>query len=166
MKTREARLKCVVKARMRLDGVWSDVCIRDISTRGMLLQAALAPRRGKYVEVYRGRHVVVARVVWSTDHRFGIHTQDRLNVRTILGEPDLSTNNYNEKIMTRLSLERRSKKRDQADLQWKAERSRLISKAGEFATIGIAIAATGYILSSIIFEALSGPLATVSATLS
>ena len=155
MKPREPRLKCVVKARMRLDGVWKDVCIRNISSRGMLLQAGSAPARGTYVEVYRGRHVIVARIAWAKDNRFGIHTQDRLDVQAILGEPDLSGANYKDVIKTQPTFERRAAPRPtQADLRWRAERSRFKAKALEFACI----AAVGGSIGLVLFDTVSDTL--------
>ncbi len=166
MKAREPRLTCVVKARMRLDGIWSDVCIRNISSRGMLVQAASAPPRGTYVELYRGRHVVVARVAWSKEHRFGIRTQDRLNVEAILGEPDLSAANYKEKLKDEPSFERRSSPRvSQADLRWRAERSRFSSRALEFACLCAFGLCVGMVLFETASDTMTDPLAAVSVEL-
>jgi hypothetical protein len=167
MKAREPRLTCVIKARMRLHGVWRDVCIRNISSRGMLIQAASAPPRGTYVEVYRGRHVIVARVAWSKDHRFGVHTQDRLNLDALLQEPDASGINYKDKLKAEPAFERRATPRPrQADLRWRAERSRFFSKALEFACVG----ATGAAAALLVFDTASGvlarPVAAVTAELS
>lgn len=83
-KPREARQKVVLPARMRLGGQFSDVCIRDISSRGMMLQAANPPPQGSYVEIYRSAHTIVARVVWSRERRFGIQSQDKMHVAEII----------------------------------------------------------------------------------
>ena len=167
MKPREPRLKCVVKGRMRLNGVWKDVCIRNISSRGMLLQAGPAPARGTYIEVYRGRHVIVARVAWAKENRFGIQTQDRLNIKAILGEPDLSGVSYNDAIKTQPTFERRSAPRPtQADLRWRAEQSRFKAKALEFACIAAVAGSIGMILFDTVSDTLAQSVAGVSAGLS
>jgi hypothetical protein len=83
-KPREPRQKVVLPARMRLGGKFSDVCIRDISSRGMMLQAANPPPQGSYIEIYRAAHTIVARVVWSRERRFGIMTQDKMHVADIV----------------------------------------------------------------------------------
>ncbi|QDP18920.1 PilZ domain-containing protein [Sphingomonas xanthus] len=66
----------LVPARMRVGASWSDASILNISSRGMLLRSAAAPPQGTYLEIRRGPHIVVARVVWSNTDRFGIRTQD------------------------------------------------------------------------------------------
>ena len=167
MKQREPRLACIVKARMRLDGVWRDVCIRNISSRGMLLQAGPPPRRGTYLEVYRGRHVIVARVAWSSDNRFGIQTQDRLDVQAIITEPDLSAARYNDVLKTQPAFERRSAPRPtQAELRWRAERSRFRAKALEFACVAAVTGSVGLVIFDTVSDRLTSSVAGVSAGLS
>jgi hypothetical protein len=167
MKSREPRLTCVIKARMRLDGTWKDVCIRNISSRGMLIQAASELPRGTYVEVYRGRHVIVARVAWSKDHRFGIYTQERLNIDAVLQEPDLSGVNYKEASTTQRSYERRERARpSDADLRWRAERSTFASKALEFACIVMVGASGAAVAFDVVADTLTKPMAAVTTQLS
>jgi len=73
---------------MRVGPAWNDVCILDISSRGLALQTADPPPRGSYLEVRRGRHVIVARVVWSGQQRVGVLSQDPLAIDAIIGEAD------------------------------------------------------------------------------
>lgn len=167
MKPREPRVKVIIKARMRLDGVWADVCIRDISSRGLLLQAASAPSRNSYVEIYRGRHVIVARVVWTKDERFGVQTQDRLNIDAVIEEPDLSGIEFRKARAASPTFERRSAPRPPSadDLRWKAERSRHLSKAAEFACLGALGASAAFLIFEGFYDAVAEPMATVSANL-
>lgn len=165
MKQREPRLKCVIKARVRLDGLWGDVCIRDISSRGMLLQAKSAPPRGTYVEVYRGRHAIVARVVWSKDNRFGVQTQDRLNPGALLNEPDKSAVSYTDTLKTNPTFERRSAPRTSHDLRWNAEQNRFRAKAAEFACLAAASIVGAMFLFDAVSSTLSEPLSVASAHL-
>lgn len=81
---REPRRKVLIRARMRAGHAFVDVCIRDISSRGMLIQGSSSPPRGAYVEIFRGRWSMVARVVWSKDRRFGVVTQDRMDVDAVV----------------------------------------------------------------------------------
>lgn len=151
---------------MRLDGVWRDVCVRNISSRGMLLQAGSAPHRGTYVEVYRGKHVIVARVAWSKDNRFGVQTQERLNIQAILGEPDLSGTSYKDAVKKQPTYERRSAPRPtEAELRWRAEQSRFTSKALEFACIAAVGGSIAFALFDTMSDTFSKPLASVSAAL-
>jgi len=73
---------------MRVGSAWNDVSIVDISSRGLALHAADPPPRGSYLEVRRGRHVIVARVVWAQQQKLGLRRQDPLAIDAIISEPD------------------------------------------------------------------------------
>src|ERR1700754_200748 len=81
---REPRQKVVLPARMRAGAAQMDVCIRDISSRGMLVQAGTPPPRGTYVEILRPGYSVTGRVVWSKHHKFGIQSRDRISMAAVL----------------------------------------------------------------------------------
>ena len=83
-KPRESRQKVVLPARMRAGAGQVEVCIRDISTRGMLLQASVPPARGTYVEIVRPGGSVTGRVVWSKHHKFGIEARGKICIRAML----------------------------------------------------------------------------------
>ena len=72
MTAREPRLKVLVRARIKAGATWHDACILNISSRGMLMQAGVPPVRGSYLEIRRGPVLVVARVMWTKQHRFGV----------------------------------------------------------------------------------------------
>jgi hypothetical protein len=156
-----------VKARIRVGGSWGDVCVRDISSRGLLLQAANVPPRGSYIEVRRGRHSVVARVVWASDERFGVLAQDRISIDGFVGEPDLSTIDFNTASRAQPGFERRAAPRgsEVQRLEQKLLRSRRISSVLQFMTLaGLgAIAATAAF--DIVGSTLSMPLAAMNASL-
>lgn len=88
LKPRETRQKVLIKARMRAASAWSDACILNISPQGLLLQVSAPPPRGTYIEIHRGRHIIVARVAWAKNHRLGVRTQDRLAIGDIINQPD------------------------------------------------------------------------------
>jgi len=81
---RENRHKVVLPARMRAGAGQVDVCIRDISSRGMLIQAGVPPARGTYVEILRPGCSVTGRVVWSKHHKFGIEARGKISVAMML----------------------------------------------------------------------------------
>lgn len=128
LKDREPRRQIFVRARMRSDGAFSDVCIRNISSRGMLLQAAVSPPRGSYVEIFCSRHTIVARVVWVQDRRFGVHTRERMDIGALLGECGYVERRSPNR--TAPNLGRRS-----TDVQQRFERSRQLSAAFEFGSL-------------------------------
>lgn len=74
------RQKVLVRARMRVGAAESDVCIRDMSARGMLVQANAPPGRGTLVVIDCEGWPVPGQVIWCGDRRFGIQTRDTLDV--------------------------------------------------------------------------------------
>ena len=164
-KPREPRRKVAVAARMRVDGKYSDVCIRDISSRGMMLQAATPPRPGTYIEILRAAHIVVARVVWASDRRFGIRSQDRIDIRGIVeATPGSGTRPVDQ--------ERRAADRSRPaggtaaiDLAERAERNRHRSRAFQFGLLTVCGLLAAGLAANVAYDVLSSPLKTVSAHL-
>jgi hypothetical protein len=65
-----------------------EICIRDISSRGLMLEANAPPPRGTYVEIVGAEQTIVGCVIWRKDRRFGIRTRDRIDVSAaICGTP-------------------------------------------------------------------------------
>ena len=85
-KPREHRLKVVLPARMKDNRGWHDVRILNISSKGLMARSPAAPSQGSYLEVRRGSHVIVARVVWSNGQQFGLQSQSRLDPSEIIEE--------------------------------------------------------------------------------
>ena len=83
-KRRHQRRKVLLPARLKQDSGWSDVCIRDISPKGLLVQGGSPPPRGAYVELRRGAHIIVAKVAWAKNQQFGLTTQDILSVDALI----------------------------------------------------------------------------------
>lgn len=161
MKPRETRQKVLIGARMRLDGGFCDVRIRDISSKGLLLEAELAPKRGSYLEIYRGRHVIVARVVWSNAKRFGVLAQDRMHIDTIVNEPDESGPRKIDPA-TQLPVERRASPRPSAqEIAQRATRNRYMSAAMQFGLIVMFGASAAVVLFGFVGHSFSEPLAIV-----
>jgi hypothetical protein len=89
LKPREPRHKVLIKARVRTASAWSDACILNVSSQGLSLQVVNPPPRGSYLEVWRGRNVIVARVIWTSHHRIGLHSQERLAVSDFVHQTEL-----------------------------------------------------------------------------
>ena len=160
MKAREERRKVLIRARMRSCATWGDVCILNISSRGLQLQSARPPERGADVEVRRGPPVIVGRVAWSKQHRFGIRSQDALFIDAIIAEPDSAEAMRGP--VAYVPAERRSAPRRAAS----ADNSRLVGRAMEFACLGLVVLAGATILYGAAESALAAPLAKVSGALS
>lgn len=81
---RELRRRVVISARMRSGAQWSDACILNISSRGMMIHSGRAGPLGAMVELRRGDHVIIAQVVWRDGTRAGLRSDERLPVDQIL----------------------------------------------------------------------------------
>lgn len=167
MKPREHRHNVVLQARMRIGSAWTDICIRNISSRGLMAQAGTPPERGAYVEIYKGRQIIVGRVMWSRDRRFGIRTQDRLNIGAIVQEPALHGAGRPAAPGGTGLVERRSdpSRLTQAAIAERLERSRRLSSAVQFGIIIACGAAVACITMAIVAEALGRPLQAIAARL-
>ncbi len=163
LKTREPRRKVMLNARMRVASTWNDVCILNISTRGVLIQAAEPPARGTYLDLHRGQHAIVGRVAWVEDQRFGVHTQDVLAVEAIIDPGNPAIARLVCVIATEAALERRASPRA---AQARHQASRMLSRSLEFAVVGLFGAVLGLAAFNSVGEALGRPLAQLSATIS
>lgn len=157
-KPREPRQKVVIPARMRVGNSYSDVCIRDISSRGMMLQAASPPSPGTYIEILRAAHTVVARVIWSGDRRFGIRAQDRMDIAAIVGA-STSTGRAS-------GQERRARERPvNQTVEQQAERSRRAARGFQFALLAAAGLIAAGLLGTATYEVLASPFHAAAARL-
>lgn len=152
-KPRELRRRVVVPARLRHGAAWTDACILNISSRGLMIHTGRQVAKGTQVEVRRGDHVIIARVVWRDGGRAGLRAEDRVPIEAImtLGQSQALQ-------LTAGPAERRKHRRPQ-------ERSRLQRRAMEFGTviaIGACLAAAGL---SMVQAAFARPVELVSAAL-
>ncbi|HEV2818139.1 MAG TPA: PilZ domain-containing protein [Allosphingosinicella sp.] len=150
---REQRRKVLLRARMRADGAPTDVCVRDVSSRGLLVQAAAPPPRGTYVELDCAGQLIVGRIIWRKDRRFGIQSRDRIDVRALAGGP---------------AAEAPPRPRPRpafAAVRAKDGGSRILAGAIEYAVIAAFAAALVAAVGLAVFETLSRPFENVAAHL-
>jgi hypothetical protein len=150
----------LVKARVRANATWSDACILNLSTRGMLLRAARSPVRGSYLEIRRGIHVIIARVVWAKPDRFGVQTQDPVHADSLIVDaqkPPAQTNPQGCSFIECRAAPRPS--------EVKHEASRRRSHAIEFRTFLLLGAIATLVIGESVAEALGKPLAAVNSVL-
>jgi len=161
VKQREQRQKVMIRARMRAGVAWHDVAILNLSKGGLGIQAADPPLRGAYVEICRGRHVIIARVMWTKGHRAGLKSQDPIWTESLLAEPsnDVSA----PAAASPVPIERRQKPRS---TQQRHEHSRLAGRAMEFACLGMGGAAMALLAFGMVEEALAQPLSKIETALS
>jgi len=159
VKTREPRRTVFVPARMRVGSIWSDVCIRNISSRGMMLQSDSPPPTGSYIELRRGAQTVIGRAVWVGGRALGVRTQDRVPVEDILNEPRRTaapTDGERRADRDRLAAAERARR---------AARNQRFASAFQFAVIAIAgLGAAGFAATKV-FDVLSRPAIAIEAAL-
>ena len=158
MKAREPRRKVMLKARMRIGAAWRDACILDLSTRGLMIQANEPVRGGSYIEIRRGRHVIIARVMWTQDRRCGLLTQDPLPTEAIIAEPDRSRDGEVVPPVERRVCRAPAGAFDHEQSRWRA-------RAFQFVLVVIAGGACGTFAYSAVSDALSRPLVAVEMAL-
>lgn len=145
----------LLPARLRVQSGWSDACILDISSRGMLIQVKSAPQ-DDYIELRKGEHVIIARVVWRDRQKLGLSTQERVPVDRIL-DPRLS-NSAPLATSSYPRVERRARPRTHEQSR---ERGRLLEfVCASFIGAALAVSAAG-----LIQQAFAGPLAKVETAL-
>ena len=59
-KAREARRQVLIACRMKSATGWGDVCIHNISSRGMMIASDAALFPGAYIEIRRGQQTVIS----------------------------------------------------------------------------------------------------------
>lgn len=159
MKPREPRRKVIISARIRDGAGWSSASILNISSRGLLLHAPKTPRPGAYVEVAKGPHHIVARVVWVKQNHFGVCTQDMLPVAAMTAGVDAGASGTVE------AAPERRLKRPEPTASERLERSRRRASAMQFLWIAGISVAGGAVAFEAVKGALSRPLSAVSAEL-
>lgn len=159
MKPRESRQKVLIDARLRHDRGWSDARIVNLSSRGMLVRVAQAPARGSYVEIYRGPHRIVARVVWAEQDRFGAQAQDPITVDVIT-----TGNEAAPPVPANVNGDRRFRRCAETAAE-KHERSRRRSRRMEFLAVTAIGCAAAILAFDTIDEMLSKPLKVAAAAL-
>ena len=74
----------VLPARLRVGARWTDVCILNISSRGLMIRTASLLGANNVIELRRGDQVIFARVVWRIGARAGLQSDECLPVDDIL----------------------------------------------------------------------------------
>jgi hypothetical protein len=141
---------------MFADASWSDACILNISSRGLMIQSGRSVRQGSTIEIRRGEHVIVAKVMWRDGSRAGLQADARLPVDeslTLSQAPSLQL------TAGRPPVERRRQPRRTH------EQSRIRARLFEFA--GVAALAGFFAVSifSLVQQALAKPLSIVESAL-
>ena len=140
---------------MRSQSGWSDACILNISSGGLLVYSAGNAQPGTHVEIRRGGSLIIANVVWRKNQRIGLCSHHPVPIQDVIENETLAAIVATDSPVL---VERRKQPRS-------ADNSRFKARAMEFAAtaaVGIVLAASAAIC---VAEALSKPIAAVEASL-
>ena len=140
-------------ARLRHGASWSDACILNISSRGLMIHSGRPIIQGTQVEIRRGDHVIIARVVWRDGGRAGLRSEDRVPVEEIVSRGQSEVLHFAASV---------KKRRRHPRLE---ERSPLRGRAIEFVGIVVIAASLAGAGLTMVEAAFAQPLAAVSAAL-
>jgi hypothetical protein len=156
-RSRELRRRVMLPARLRTGAQWTDTCILNISSRGLLIHSGRAAPEGSTIELRRGEHVIVARVMWRDGARVGLQCDERLPVEQIMSLGQSQALQLT--ASTNTMVERRHQPRP------KVIDARLRGRAMEFVSVAAIAASLALTIWSMADEALAKPMAAVSAAL-
>jgi len=147
----------LLPARVRVGVSWSDACILNISSRGLMISAGSGIVEGSTVEVRRGDQAIFARVVWREGPKAGLRAEEPLPVEDIvtLAQPSA----LQVTAADSLAMERRRKKRAIYD------DSRRLARAFDFTAVLVVAVGLSAAVLSMVEQALAKPLAMVGAAL-
>jgi hypothetical protein len=147
----------MLRARMRATSGWSDACILNISSHGMMINAPVAcAAKGSIIELWHGGRVIVGTVVWRKGTRAGLRAEDRIAVDEILAISQAPSLQLTAESWPQ--VERRKRPRDHDD-------SRLRSRAMESAGVAMIAASLAVGAFMTVEQAFAAPIHYVRATL-
>lgn len=135
-KCREARRQVLIPCRVKSQRGWGDACIHNISSRGMMIACDDALVPGEYVDLRRGRQVVIGRVIWRRDRFSGIRTQDLISADVLVNEPRLEGRPV-QQAGDEDRRDPRQRMKSEIEAARRMERSRAISSAMQFGALGL-----------------------------
>ena len=148
----------MLRARLRASSGWSDACILDVSSRGLLINAttAGAAATGSIIELWHGEHLIVGEVVWRKGTRAGLRTDQRVPVEEIMAIGNAPAFQLTARDWPRADRRQRPRSHDE---------SRLRSRAIEFAGVAAIAVSLAIALLSMVDAAFAKPLAMVQTAL-
>ena len=154
---RELRRRVVIPARLRSGAQWSDTCILNISSRGLMIHSGRAAPEGGVVELRRGQFVIIARVMWRDGGRVGLRSDERLPIEEILSVSQSKALQLVAADGAR--IDRRKKPRGSPP------DARLRGRAFEFVGVGVIALALAMSIWVMAEQAFAKPLAEIGAAL-
>lgn len=145
----------VLRARMRGSAGWSDVTICNVSSRGLMARCAAPPPKGDFIEIRHRSVCIIGQVRWSQNSRFGIRTQDRVEISALLAQASVPVT-ANERRTAPRKAEPAARRPDSTEA---AEASRRFARMFDWSAMGAILVAGGIVLADMAGTALREPLA-------
>jgi hypothetical protein len=142
----------MLNGRLRTDEGWSDITICNVSSRGLMVKCATPPPRGAFVEVRRGGSCIVGHVRWVHGIRFGLRSQERIDVAA-LGDDQ----GPRKRVP---SEERRTAPRTPSPppLSVREDRARATARLLDWTILAVAAVAAATLVTQTVSSTLSAPL--------
>lgn len=153
---RELRRRVMMPARVRVAAGWSDACILNLSSRGLMIKATPAALRSGQIELWHQEHMIIATIVWREGTRAGLRAEGPLPVEEImaLGQgPSLQLT-----AQCSPQADRRRKPRSHDD-------SRFRARAFEFASVTLIAVSLAMAVFGMVEQSFAKPLFAVRAAL-
>ena len=144
----------MLPARMRTSRGWSDACILNVSSRGLMVHSNMTAFKEGTVELRHGDHSIIAHVIWRQGAKAGLRAKDPIPVDAMLSVSEAQ-------LVQGLGLplaERRRRPRTHDD-------SRDQGRMFEFTIIAVIASALGFGFSFWVSEVLTQPLAIIRSAL-
>jgi hypothetical protein len=132
-----------------------DVRIVDLSDGGLCLVGANSHRRGEYVELSRGCHSIVGRVVWSDCKKLGLVAQDKIPLEALVNDPDRLVQPQRGAVIARATL-RHVKLQDNGHF---------VARTIQRSVLGLASACAALLILSLVQDAFARPMHSIAAAL-
>jgi hypothetical protein len=158
-RTREPRQPVRIGARLKSGRGWSDIVLRNVSARGVMGQCPAPPARGDYVEMRCGAYVIVARVAWARDDRFGARAQDPIALAGLIACAEGRARQAEER---RRHVRAEPPVRHRPTLADRGFASRHLGRVFELGSLVLAGAALATLLGGAAHDALARPAAHIS----
>ncbi|WP_052769038.1 PilZ domain-containing protein [Aurantiacibacter marinus] len=81
----DTRTTAMLPGTMRDDRMTQDVRVGNISSKGMMIVSSRPPSRGHIIDISVSGHHLAGRVMWVSGRRFGVRTNERIDVAAIMG---------------------------------------------------------------------------------
>jgi hypothetical protein len=155
MRNREHRRNIMLRAQLRSETGSSDVLVRNISPRGLLVSTNPSLKRGAYIEIRRDRQTIVARVMWAAGSFAGLRTQDPIDVDRLLAVTPNKAKGADKAGLDSRSSTPGTQQRGPA--KW-IEHARIVSSRLQFGVLAATLAIAALLVAWAVNDQLAAPL--------